>query len=49
MVKAAFGGRPKPKNPRAELEEERSRIRRTIRRLQERLKEIDRRLDGEKE
>jgi hypothetical protein len=47
MVKAAYGTRPKPKNPRAELEEERARIRRTIRRLQERLKEIDRRLDGE--
>jgi hypothetical protein len=46
MVKAAYGVRPKPKDPRTELEEERTRIRRTIKRLQERLKEIDRRLDG---
>lgn len=44
MVKAAFGARAKPTDPRAALEEERSRIRRTIRRLQERLEEIDRRL-----
>ena len=46
MVKAQWGSRPKPKDPRAELEEERSRIRRTIQRLQERLKEIERRLGG---
>jgi len=46
MVKTAFVARPKPKDPRAELEEERSRIRRTIKRLQERLKEIDQRLGG---
>jgi len=44
MVKTAYGSRPKPKDPRAELEEERARIRRTIERLRERLKEIDRRL-----
>jgi hypothetical protein len=46
MVKAAYGARPKPKDARTELEEERSRIRRTITRLQERLKEIERRLGG---
>lgn len=44
MVKTAYGTRPKPHDARAELEEERARIRRTIERLRERLKEIDRRL-----
>jgi hypothetical protein len=46
MVRAEYVARPKPKDPRAELEEERARIKRTISRLQERLKEIDRRLGG---
>ena len=49
MVKAAYGARPKPKNPRAELEEERSRIERTIKRLQDRLGEIERRLGAAEE
>lgn len=48
MVKAAFGARQKPRDPRAELKEERARIARTIERLTERLAEIDRRL-GRKE
>jgi hypothetical protein len=46
MVRAEYAARAKPRDPRAQLEEERTRIRRTIRRLQERLKEIDRRLGG---
>jgi hypothetical protein len=49
MVKAAYGSPPKPQDPRAELQEERSRIARTIKRLQERLREIDRRLGGKEE
>ncbi len=46
MVKATFGTRAKPHDPRAELKEERARVARTIERLTERLKEIDRRLGG---
>ena len=46
MVKAAFGTRPKPRDARAELKEERARIARTIERLTSRLEEIDRRLGG---
>ena len=49
MVKAAYGSRPKPRDPRAELKEERARIARTIERLKTRLEEIDRRLGGKKE
>lgn len=44
MVKSRYGARPKTANPRDALLEERARIERTIRRLQSRLEEIDRRI-----
>lgn len=46
MVKAKFASKQKPKDPREALLEERTRIEKTIKRLQGQLKEIDKRLAG---